>query len=142
MSSFLPFRLHVKNFILFFVYLDDYNPTVVNPYLRREDIPSSIIDLNLVPSFEPTSHVHISIPPKADPSCKSVNNKDDLLPPQVITTPFCAQVTYVQSNIKEVYKPLKPPFVPHDHPPNFLDYHPRFNGENHATIKKHMVSFE
>jgi hypothetical protein len=142
MSSFLPFRLHVKKLILFFVYLDDYNPTVVNPSLRREDIPSFIIDLNLIPSFEPTSHVHISIPPKVDPSCKSVNNKDDLLPPQVITAPFCGQVTYVQSNIKEGYKPLKPPFVLHDYPPNFLDYLLRFNGEDHVTIEKHMVSFE
>jgi len=142
MSSFLPFHLHMKKLILLFVYLDDCNPTMMNPSLRIEYIPSFIIDLNLIPSFEPTSHVHISIPPKADPSCKSVNNKDDLLPPQVITDPFCGQVTYVQSNIKEGYKPMKPPFVLHDHPPNFLDYHLRFNGEDHVTIKKHVVSFE
>jgi len=37
---------------------------------------------------------------------------------------------------------LKLPFFPHDCPPNFLDYLPRFNGEDQVTVKKHMVSFE
>jgi hypothetical protein len=102
------------------------------------------IDLDLISQYDfiGKNEVHISIPPKVDPSCKPVNNKADLSPPQVITAPFYGQLTYVQSKIREGYKPLKLPFVPHDYPPKFLDYLPRFNGEDHVTIKQHMVSFE
>jgi hypothetical protein len=132
----------VKIIISCLVYLENYNPTVVNPSLRREYIPSFIINHNPIPSFEPTSQVHISNPPKVDPSCKYVNNKDDLLPPRFITALFCGQLTYVQSNIREGYKPMKLPCVLHDYPPNFLDYLPRFNGEDLVTVEKHMVSFE
>jgi hypothetical protein len=37
---------------------------------------------------------------------------------------------------------LKFPFVLHGYPPNFLEYLPKFNGEDFVTTEKHMESFE
>jgi hypothetical protein len=144
-SSFMSFPLHVKRIILCFVYSYDYKPTNAYSSLSKEYVSSSCtIDLDLISSYDfiGKNEVHILIPPEVDPSCKPVNNKVDLSPPQVITAPFCGQLTYVQSKIREGYKPLKLPFVLHDYPPNFLDYLPRFNGEDHVTVEQHMVSFE
>jgi hypothetical protein len=76
-NSFLSFPLHVKIIILCFVYSDDYKPTTVYPSLRKEDFPSCIIDLDLIPSSEPTekNDVHIPIPLEHDQSCKLVDIK-------------------------------------------------------------------
>jgi len=37
---------------------------------------------------------------------------------------------------------LKFPFIVHDYPPNFLKYLPKFNGEDHERVEKHMDAFE
>jgi hypothetical protein len=52
------------------------------------------------------------------------------------------QLTKHQSKIKEGYKPLKLPFILHNFPPNFFEYLPSFNGEDHVTTKKRMEAFE
>lgn len=139
----MSFPLRVKRIILCFVYSDDYNPTVVNPSLRREDLPSCIIDLNPIPSFEPNSNNvgHIQTSPDHDQSCKPVNNKFDS-PPIEITVPPCNQLTKIQSRIKKYYKPLKLPLILHAYPPNFVDYLPMFNGEDHVATEKHLEAFE
>jgi hypothetical protein len=138
-SSFLSFPLCVKIMILCFVYLDDYKTTVVNPSLRREDLPSCIIDLNLIPSFEPTNHNvnHIQTSLDHDQSCNPVNNKSDSPLIEIIVPP-CNQLTKIQSMIKKYYKPMKLPLILHAYPPNFIDYLPLFNGGDHVAAKKHL----
>jgi hypothetical protein len=133
----------VKIIILCFVYSYDYKPTVVNPSLRREDLPSFIIDLNLIPSFEPTSNNvgHIRTSPDHDQSCKPVNNKSDSPLIEIIVSP-CNQLTKIQSRIKKYYKPLKLALILHAYPPNFIDYLPMFNGEDHVAAEKHLEYFE
>jgi hypothetical protein len=51
---------------------------------------SCTIDLDLISSYDfiGKNEVHIAIPPEVDPSCKPMNNKVDVSPPQVITAPF------------------------------------------------------
>jgi hypothetical protein len=101
------------------------------------------VNLDPFPSSEPYEDhdVHISIPPKDDPSCKPVDTEVDSLL-LAITIPPCNQLSYVQSKIREGYKPLKLPLILHDYPPNFLDYLPRFNGKDHVTKEQHMDAFQ
>jgi hypothetical protein len=137
-SSFMSFPLHVKRIILCFVYSDDHKPVVVYPSLKEEDLPSSyIVDFDLIPSPQPIENnvVHIQISPDHDQSCELVNNKFHLPPLQIIA-PSCNQLTEIHSRIRKGYKPLKLPFILHDFPPNFLDYLPKFNGEDHVTTKQ------
>jgi hypothetical protein len=142
-SSFMYFPLCEKIIILCFVYSDDYKPTMVNASLRREYIPSCIIDLNLIPSFQPTNNNfdHIQTSPNHDQSCKPVNNKSDSPLIEIIVTPS-NQLTEIHSRIKKYYKPLKLPLIVHAYPPNFIDYLPLFNGGDHVANKKHLESFE
>jgi hypothetical protein len=96
-SSFLSFPLHVKIIISCFFYLDDYKLTNAYSSLSKEYASYCIIDLDLISSsdFVGKNEVHISIPPAVEPYCKPVNIKVDLSPPQVITAPFCGQLTVI-----------------------------------------------
>ena len=82
--------------------------------------------------------VCIQIHPKYD---HPVECKANLLPPQIIIH-FGNQRTLVQSKMRQHYKPLKLHFVLHDYPPKFLDYLPKFSGENHVTKEQHMDAFQ
>ena len=37
---------------------------------------------------------------------------------------------------------MKLPVILHAYPPNFIDYHPMFNGEYHVAAEKHLEYFE
>jgi hypothetical protein len=53
-NSFLSFPSHIKRIILFFVYLDDNNPSFIHPSLEEEDMPSScVVDFDPVSSPQP-----------------------------------------------------------------------------------------
>jgi hypothetical protein len=133
----------VKIIILCFVYSYYYNPIVVNPSLRREDLPSCIIDLNIIHSFVPTSHNvgHIQTSLDHDHSCSPMNNKSDSPLIEIIVPPS-NQLTEIQYRIKKYYKPLNLPLILHAYPPNFIDYLIMFNGEYHVATEKHLKAFE
>jgi hypothetical protein len=69
---------------------------MLNPSLRREDIPSCIIDLNIIPSFEPTNHNvdHIQNSQDHDQTCKRMNNKYGSPLIQIIVPP-CNQLVEI-----------------------------------------------
>jgi hypothetical protein len=52
--------------------------------------------------------------------------------------------TMVNSSLRREYLPscIKLPLILHAYPPNFVDYLPMFNGEDHVAAEKHLEAFE
>ena len=79
--SFLSFHLHVKRFILCFVYSDDCEPKNAYSSLSNEVFSSSCtIDLDLIPSYEPNdkTEAYVSIYPKVESYFKPVDYEVDI----------------------------------------------------------------
>ena len=111
--------------------------------MKEDPLFSSIIDLDPFPPIEPyeENDVHIPIFPENDQPSHLVDNKLDL-PLEILVVLFdqpiepCIHLTKVKSKIRKHYEPLKLPLTLHEYPPNFLDYLPKFNGEDHVVAKK------
>ena len=105
--------------------------------MEEDPSSSSIIDLDPFLPIEPyeENDVHIPIFLENDQPSQLVDSKL-YLPLEITVVSFnqpCIQLSKVQSKIREHYKPLKLPLILHEYPPNFLDYLPKFNGEDHVT---------
>jgi hypothetical protein len=132
--------------------LNDHKLDIIYPSLEEEVLHSScVINSDRIPSTETheDDDANIFIYLETDHSCHLVN--DNASPsPSTITIETCNQpveldfqLNEFQSRIRgKFYKPLIFPFILHDYHPNFLYYLPRFNGWDHMTTEKHMVSFE
>jgi hypothetical protein len=42
----------------------------------------------------------------------------------------------------KMFKPLRLPYLLHPYPLDFLEYLPRFSGEDHVTAESHLGAFE
>jgi hypothetical protein len=157
-SSFLSFPLHIKRIILCFVYLDDHQPSFIYPSLEEEDLPSAcVVDVDLVSSPQPIhkDELCIEIPLEFDHPCNLEEVETDSNPslissPSVVTVEPCHQLvkphiqpTSFQTRIRDkMFKPLRLPYHLHPYPLDFLEYLPRFSGEDHVTTERHLEAFE
>jgi hypothetical protein len=110
---------------------------------------SCTIDLDPISSCEiiKKNEVHISLSPEVNSSCKPENREDEFpseIPMVLFHQPIePVQPTEVQSRIRrEIFRPLKLPFVLHSYPLIFFEYLPIFKGEDYVVAKRHMESFE
>jgi hypothetical protein len=156
--SFLSFPLHIKRIILCFVYSDDHQPSFIYPSLEEEDMPSScVVDVDFVSSPQPIhkDELCIEIPPEFDQPCNLEEVETDSKPSQ-ISSPSVVSVEPFHQSIKlhiqptgfqnrirdKMFKPLRLPYHLHPYPLYFLEYLPRFFGEDHVTAKRHLDAFE
>jgi hypothetical protein len=157
-NSFLSFPLHIKRIILCFVYSDDHQPSFIYPSLEEEDLPSAcVVDVDLVSSPQPIhkDELCIEIPLEFDHPCNLEEVETDSKPslissPSVVTVEPCHQLvkphihpTSFQTRIRDkMFKPLRLPYHLHPYPLDFLEYLPRFSGEDHVTAERHLEAFE
>jgi hypothetical protein len=126
--------------------------------LEEEDLSSNcVLDVDLVSSPQPIhkDEICIEIPPKFDHPCNLEEVEIDSNSSQIsslyvaivetfhqLVKPHI-QPTSFQTRIRDkMFKPLRMTFHLHPYPLDFLEYLPRFSGEDHVTIERHLEAFE
>jgi hypothetical protein len=154
----MSFPLHIRRIILFFVYSDDHQHSFIYPSLEEEGLHSAcVVDVDHVSSPQPIekNEVYISILPEHAQPCNHEDDEIDslssqILSPTTIIVEPCNQLvkphfhpTVVQTRIREkMFRPLRLPSHLHPYPLNFFEYLPRFSGEGHITVERHLGAFE
>ena len=151
------FPSHVKRIIQCFIYSEDYQPSFINPYVEEYFQPACIVEGEsvYVPQIIYKNDHCTQIPPKSDQPSNFEETKTDSKPMQsstlvAITFEPCQQIviphdqpTAFQIKIRmNIFKPLKLPSYLHPFPLDCYEYLPWFSGENQASAKRHLESFE